>query len=292
LKINRFGQKKDLAATVKRQLIEALNRRDVATVSSLIVDWQKVVGTEKLTNLIVNQVMLECDSDTHRWFCRIFLGQAQYEQMQEKAQTNVFQILLNGGLEPGKDFSFGSDGRLLMSDRAKEILLSQVPEQRKFLFEAQLEPLASQDRIIAIEQQLGCTFFSNLTEIAIQQIQVLSNSQAAAYLGVLVAGLVSRHPQLEDADFPTRFILSTLQGLPEERAMLILNDPEENPQFDEPIVFQHLLAAMGDTEYHRITEEDGGISLEQLKKLDLVWRGEREISEIIAMMERWQAKNK
>ncbi|WP_445638387.1 DUF4351 domain-containing protein [Nostoc sp. DSM 114161] len=292
MKINRFGQKKDLAATVKRQLIEALNRRDVATVSSLIVDWQKVVGTEKLTNLIVNQVMLECDSDTHRWFCRIFLGQAQYEQMQEKAQTNVFQILLNGGLEPGKDFSFGSDGRLLMSDRAKEILLSQVPEQRKFLFEAQLEPLASQDRIIAIEQQLGCTFFSNLTEIAIQQIQVLSNSQAAAYLGVLVAGLVSRHPQLEDADFPTRFILSTLQGLPEERAMLILNDPEENPQFDEPIVFQHLLAAMGDTEYHRITEEDGGISLEQLKKLDLVWRGEREISEIIAMMERWQAKNK
>ncbi|BAY78479.1 hypothetical protein NIES25_49530 [Nostoc linckia NIES-25] len=292
MKINRFGQKKDLAATIKRQLLEALSRRDITAVSSLIVDWQKAVGTEKLTNLIVNQVMVECDSDTHRWFCRIFLGQVQYEQMQEKAQTNVFQILLNGGLEPGKDFSFGSDGRLLMSDRAKEILLSQVPEQRKFLFEAQLEPLASQDRIIAIEQQLGCTFFSNLTEIAIQQIQVLSNSQAAAYLGVLVAGLVSRHPQLQDADFPTRFILSTLQGLPEERAMLILNDPEENPQFDEPIVFQHLLAAMGDTEHHRITEEDGGISLEQLKKLDLVWRGDREISEIIAMMERWQTKNK
>ncbi|MFN6563826.1 MAG: hypothetical protein RMY28_029070 [Nostoc sp. ChiSLP01] len=292
MKINRFGQKKDLAATVKRQLLEALNRRDIATVSSLIVDWQKVVGTEKLTNLIVNQVMVECDSDTHRWFYRIFLGQAQYEQMQEKSQTNVFQILLNSGLEPGKDFSFGSDGRLLMSDGAKEILLSQVPEQRKFLFEAQLEPLVSQDRIIAIEQQLGCAFFSNLTEIAIQQIQVLSNSQAAAYLGVLVAGLVSRHPQLQDADFPTRFILSTLQGLSEERAMLILNDPEENPQFDESIVFQHLLAAMGDTEHHRIAEEDGGISLDQLKKLDLVWRGEREISEIIAMMERWQAKNK
>jgi hypothetical protein len=131
-----------------------------------------------------------------------------------------------------------------------------------------------------------------LTEIAIQHIPTLSNSQAAAYLGVLVAGLVSRHPQLQDADFPTRFILSTLQGLPEERAMLILNDPEENPQFDELIVFQHLLAAMGDTEHQRITEEDGGISLDQLKKLDLVWRGDREISEIIAMMERWHPKNR
>ncbi|MDZ8108810.1 MAG: hypothetical protein RM338_24745 [Nostoc sp. DedQUE12a] len=292
MKINRFGQKKDLAATIKCQLLESLSRRDIAAVSSLIVDWQKVVGTEKLTNLIVNRVMVECDSDSHRWFCRIFLGQAQYEQMQEKAQNNVFQILLSGGLEPGKDFSFGSDGRLLMSDRAKEILLCQVPQQRKFLFEAQLEPLLNEDRVIAIEQQLGCAFFSNLTEIAIQQIQVLSNSQAAAYLGVLVAGLVSRHPQLQDADFPTRFILSTLQGLPEERAMLILNDPEENPQFDEMILFQHLLAAMGDTEHYRIAEEDGGISLNQLKKLDLVWRGEREISEIIAMMERWHLKNR
>lgn len=292
MKINRFGQNKDKVATVKRQLLEALSRRDIAAVSRLIAHWQKVLGTEKLTNLIVNEVMVECDSDSHRWFCQIFLGQGQYEQMQEKAQTNVFQILLSGGLEPGKDFSFGSDGRLLMSDRAKEILLSQVPEQRKFLFAAQLEPLASEDGVIAIEQQLGCAFFSNLTEIAIQHIQTLSNSQAAAYLGVLVAGLVSRHPQLQDADFPTRFILSTLQGLPEERAMLILNDPEENPQFDELIVFQHLLAAMGDTEHQRITEEDGGISLDQLKKLDLVWRGDREISEIIAMMERWHPKNR
>jgi hypothetical protein len=292
LKINRFGQNKDKVVTVKRQLLEALSRRDIAAVSRLIAHWEKVLGTEKLTNLIVNEVMVECDSDSHRWFCQIFLGQGQYEQMQEKAQTNVFQILLSGGLEPGKDFSFGSDGRLLMSDRAKEILLSQVPEQRKFLFAAQLEPLASEDGVIAIEHQLGCAFFSNLTEIAIQHIQTLSNSQAAAYLGVLVAGLVSRHPQLQDADFPTRFILSTLQGLPEERAMLILNDPEENPQFDELIVFQHLLAAMGDTEHQRITEEDGGISLDQLKKLDLVWRGDREISEIIAMMERWHPKNR
>ncbi|MBX9253461.1 hypothetical protein H1Q63_05720 [Desmonostoc muscorum CCALA 125] len=292
MKINRFGQNKDRVATAKHQLLKALNRRDVAAVTSLIVDCQKVLGTEKLTNLIVNEVMVECDSNSHRWFCRIFLGQEQYEKMQDKAQTNVFQILLREGLEPGKDFSFGCDGRLIIGDRAKQILLCQVPQERQALFEARLEPLLVEDQVIAIEQQLGCAFFSNLTEIAIQQMQVLSNSQAAAYLGVLVAGLVSRHPQLQDADFPTRFLVSTLQGLPEERAMLILNDPEENPQFDELIIFQDLLAAMGDREYHRITDEDGGINLEQLKKLDLVWRGERKISELIAMIEKWHLKNK
>ncbi|MCF2148479.1 hypothetical protein IQ276_019015 [Desmonostoc muscorum LEGE 12446] len=292
MKINRFGQNKDRVATVKRQLLEAVSHRDIAAVSNLIVHWQKVLGAEKLTNLIANEVMLECDSDSHRWFCRIFFGQGQYEQMQEKAQSNVFQILLREGLEPGKDFSFGCDGRLIIGDRAKQILLCQVPQERQALFEARLEPLLVEDRVIAIEQQLGRAFFSNLTEIAIQQMQVFSNSQAAAYLGVLVAGLVSRYPQLQDADFPTRFIVSILQGLPEERAMLILNDPEENPQFDELIIFQDLLAAMGDTEYHQITDEDGGISLEQLKKLDLVWRGDREISEIIAMIEKCHPKNK
>ncbi|MDZ8187917.1 MAG: hypothetical protein RMX96_24090 [Nostoc sp. ChiSLP02] len=273
-------------------MLNALSRRDIDAISSLIVHWQRVVGAEKLTNLIVNEVMLECDSESHRWFCQIFLGQAQYEQMQGKAQTNVFQILLGEGLEPGKDFSFGSDGRLLVSDRAKQILQRHVPQERQALFAAQVEPLLVEDRIIAIEQQLGCAFFSNLTKIAIQQMQVLSNSQAAAYLGVLVAGLVSRHPELQDVDFPTRFIFTTLQELPQERAMLILNDPEENPQFDETIIFQHLLAAMEDTEYYRIADEDGGISLEQLKKLDLVWCGDRQISEIITMMEKWHPGNR
>ncbi|MEH1967181.1 hypothetical protein [Nostoc sp.] len=285
-------QKKDLPATAKCQLLKALNQRDTSGVKSLIVKWQPILGSEKLTNLIVNEVMLECDSDSHSWFCQIFLGQAQYQQMGEKAQSNVFQTLLGAGLEPGKDFSFGSDSRIIISDRAKQILLSQVPQEHRASFEAQLESSLVLDPVTTIEQQLGCAFFTNLTEIAIQQMQVLSNSQAAAYLGVLLAGLVSRHPQLKDVDFPTRFIFNILQELSDERAMLILNDPETNPQFDEIIIFGHLLAAMGDKEYHRIADEEGGISLEQLKKLDLVWCGERRLSEIVAMMEKWHPKNR
>ncbi|MGJ5632464.1 hypothetical protein [Nostoc sp. CALU 1950] len=292
MKINIFGQKKDLAATAKRQLLKALNQRDTSAVKNLITEWQTILGSEKLTNLIVNEVILECDSDSHSWFCQIFLGQAQYQQMGEKAQINVFQTLLGAGLEPGKDFSFGSDSRIIVSDRAKQILLCQVPQEHRVSFEAQLESLLALDPVTTIEQELGCAFFTNLTEIAIQQIQVLSNSQAAAYLGVLLAGLVSRHPQLKDADFPTRFIFNILQELSEERAMLILNDPETNPQFDEIIIFGHLLAAMGDKEYHRIADEESGISLEQLKKLDLVWCGERRLSEIVAMMEKWHPKNR
>ncbi|MBN3884019.1 MAG: hypothetical protein HWQ44_13855 [Nostoc sp. JL34] len=292
MKINIFRQKKDLAATAKRQLLKALNQRDTSAVKSLIGEWQPILGSDKLTNLIVNQVMLECDSDSHSWFCQIFLGQAQYQQMGEKAQSNVFQTLLGAGLEPGKDFSFGSDSRIIVNDRAKQILLSQVPQEHRASFEAQLESSLILDPVTTIEQQLGCAFFTNLTEIASQQMQVLNNSQAAAYLGVLLAGLVSRHPQLQDADFPTRFIFNILQELSQERAMLILNDPETNPQFDEMIIFGHLLAAMGDKEYHHIADEEGGISLEQLKKLDLVWCGERRLSEIVAMMEKWHPKNR
>lgn len=280
-----------MRATAKRQLLKALNCRDIAAIKSLIVEWQSILGSTKLTDLIVNEVMLECDSDSHSWFCQIFLGQAQYKQMEEKAQSNVFQILVSKGLKPGKDFSLGLDGMMIVGDRAKQILLTQVPQKHQASFEAQLETSLVSDPATTIEQQLGCAFFSNLTEIAIQQMQVLSNSQAAAYLGVLLAGLVSRHPQLQDVDFPTRFIANTLQELPQERAMLILNDPETNPQFDEIIIFGHLLAAMGDKEYYRIAEEDGGISLDQLKKLDLVWCGERRLSEMVAMMEKWHNNN-
>lgn len=287
MKINVFGRKKSLVATAKHKFLKALNYRDIAAINSLIVEWERILGSEKLTDLIVNEVIVECNSGSHSWFCQIFLGQAQYEQMAEEAQGNVFQILVSKGLEPGKDFSSGSDRSLIISDRAKQVLLTQVPQQHQAKFEAQLESSLVLDPVTAIEQQLGCAFFTNLTEIVIQEIELLSNSQAAAYLGVLLAGLVSRHPQLKDVDFPTKFIVNALQGLSQERAMTIFNDPETNPQFDEMIIFGHLLAAMGDKEYHRIADEEGGISLNQLKKLDLVWCGERRLSEMVAMMEKW-----
>ncbi|MEH2160262.1 MAG: hypothetical protein V7K38_04285 [Nostoc sp.] len=287
MKINVFGRRKGLVATAKRQLLKALNFRDIAAIHSLILELETILGAEKLTDLIVNELMVECDSDSHSWFCQIFLGQAQYEQMTEKAQSNVFKILVSKGLEPGKDFSSGRDRSLIISDRAKLVLITQVPQEHQAAFESQLESSLVLDPVTTIEQQLGCAFFTNLTEIAIQEMELLSNSQAAAYLGVLLAGLVSRHPELKDVDFPTKFIVNALQELSPERAMAILNDPERNPQFDETIIFGHLLAAMGDKEYHRIAEEEGGISLNQLKKLDLVWCGERRLSEIVAMMEKW-----
>ncbi|WP_392533749.1 hypothetical protein [Nostoc sp. C117] len=292
MKFNGFWRKKDRVTIAKRQLLKALIQRNLVAVNNLIVKWQTILGAAKLTDLIAKEVMVECDSDSHSWFCRTFLGQAQYEQMEGKAKTNIFQILLGQGLEPGKDFSFGSDGRILVSDRAKYILVDKVPQQHRASFATQLESFVILDPVSSIEYQLGCAFFSNLTEIAIQQIEILSDSQAAAYLGVLLAGLVSRHPQLRDADFPTRFLFNTLQGCSDKRAMRILNDPETNPQFDEMIIFGHLLAAMGDKQYQYIAEEEGGITLEQLKKLDLVWSGESRIAEIIAMMEQCKLKER
>lgn len=287
-----FGRNKNQAANdAKRQLLQALHRRDIVAVKSLIIQWQKILGLEKLTDLMFNKVMVECDADSHSWFWQIFLGQSKYEQMQEEAQQNVFQILINEGLEPGKDFSIGTDGDIIINNRAKETLHRQIQQERQVFFEVQLESIPVSNQVTAIEDRLGCAFFTNLTQIASEYIKMLSNSQAAAYLGVLLAGLVSRHPALKDADFPTRFIFSTLQGFPQKRAIAIINDEQTNPQFNERIIFQHLLAAMGDREYESITDEEGGISLEQLKKLDLVWCGEQPISEIIAMMEKWQTRN-
>ncbi|MFK0734511.1 MAG: hypothetical protein ACFKPT_16135 [Gloeotrichia echinulata GP01] len=291
MKIYGFGRNEDQAANAKRQLLKALYCRDIAAINTLIRRWQKIIGLQKLTDLICNQVLVECDSDSHSWFMQVFLGKSEYEQMQQLAQHNVFQTLVNQGLEPGRDFSIGYGGDIMINDLAKETLQRRLPEERQVFFQVQLESIPVSNQVTAIERMLGCPFFTNLTEIASQQIKLLSNSQAAAYLGVLLAGLVTRHPSLQDANFPTIFIFSSLQGLPQQRAIAILNDQEKNPQFDERIIFQHLLAALGDSKYESITDEDGGISLEHLKKLDLVWCGERPISEIIAMMEKWQLRN-
>ncbi|MBH8553594.1 hypothetical protein I8751_14685 [Nostocaceae cyanobacterium CENA357] len=285
MKLNVFRRNKNQTANAKRQLFEALRRRDGNAIKTLMTRWQKILGEEKLTEVIINEVIVECDSDSHCWFVQHFLGQSKYQQLQQQAQNNVFHILVNAGLEPGKDFSLGLNSEMIMSDRAQQILLNQLPQEHRALFEAQVQTSLVPDPMMAIEKQLGCAFFTNLIKIASQKVQSLTNSQAAAYLGVVLAGLVKRHPALQDMDFPTKFIFQSLQELSQERATAILNDEQTNPQFDEIIIFQDLLAAMGEPDFHRIAQEESTISLKQFKELDLVWCGERRISEIVAVME-------
>jgi hypothetical protein len=98
--------------------------------------------------------------------------------------------------------------------------------------------------------------------------------------------LVKRHPALQEVDFPTRFIFQVLQGLSPERATAIINDEETNPQFDETIICQDLLASLGERQSHSLTDKEGNMSVEQLKKLDLVWYGERRLAEIVAVIPR------
>ncbi|WP_017654706.1 hypothetical protein [Fortiea contorta] len=286
MKINEFGQQKEPSVTAKRQLLKALQRRNASAIQTLIVHWQKILGTEQLVNLIVREVMIECDSQSHSWFIQTFLEKGRYVELEQQAQNHVWQMLVNAGLELGKDFSFGQNHEMMVSDRTQEILLHHLPENRQTFFTAQIETSIVPDPIIVIEQHLGCPFFTTLTEIASQKMRVLQNAQAAAYLGVMIAGLVQRYPELQDADFPTKFIFSALAGLPEARAMAILNDEQTAPTFNELIIFQDLLLALNDPEAHRVTAEDGGISLNQLKKLDLVWCGQQRIAEIIAVVER------
>ncbi|WGV27164.1 hypothetical protein [Halotia branconii] len=284
MKFNVFRGNKNQAANAKRQLFEALHRRDITAINNLIERWQEILGGEKLTEVIINEVIVECDADSHCWLMQHFLGESKYQQLQQQAQNNVFHIFVNAGLEPGKDFSFGLDDEMIISDRAQQILLNQLPPEHRALFEAQVQTSSVLDPMMAIEQQLGCAFFTNLIKIASQKVQSLTNYQAAAYLGVVLAGLVKRHPALQDVDFPTKFIFQSLQGLSQERATAILNDEQTNPQFDEIVIFQDLLAAMGEFNSYRIAEAES-ISLKQLKELDLVWCGEHRISEIVAVMQ-------
>lgn len=271
---------------VKRLLLKAIQRRNIADIQTLIAQWQKILGVDKLTDVIVNEVIVECDADSHSWFLQTFLGQSQYEQMQAQALNHLVDLLINTGLELGKDFSVGRDSEMIISDRTQEILLHQVPENHQASLASQIQSSPLPNLVIVIEQQLGCPFFTNLTKIAAQKVRLLSNSQAAAYLGVMVAGLVQRYPLLPEVDFPTQFILGALAGLPPARLTAILNDRQTQPTFNELWIFQDLLTALGDTQAHRVTAEDGGLSLEQLKKLDLVWSGDRRLAEMIAMLER------
>ncbi|MBL1177618.1 hypothetical protein [Pantanalinema sp. GBBB05] len=273
----------------KRQLVKVICRRDYFAMQSLIQKFKPRIGAERLANMLTQEVLPECDSESFEWFYRSTIGDEKYETMIDMAMNILTQDLATKGCELGKDISgMEVDGKhgIMLSDRAKKALLDSVsPRRRKHMKDLLKEGEklhSSPDPVQAIEDMLGVPFFDNLLEVARKRLETLTPPQAVSYAMQICCGIEARHPELEN--FSKWFLANTVYQMPEDfqKAFWGLGEgqTEACPQY-----LRDLLTAAGGEQYTDESDGECWISRDGILLLDKLVLGENRYADIVVALD-------
>ena len=254
--------KSELRTTMKR----CFEKRDTEQLKRTIQKASELLGRGEVERMIVDEVLPDLSRKEQEWWISQLPDQTQSE-MGDQVREAVFSILTEEGFEVGKDFSVGPERGLMISDRARDFLLSQMPEEERAELERELFKL-SQNPYQLIEEQLGVPFFDNLKKTATARLQGLDDAMAIGYLANITEGIVKRHPEL--TDFGGWFISNVVDCHRLQRLLATdVGDWGDVSFFMADII----TAAGGENE---IKEDDGQrlMSREGLKLLASVWDGD------------------
>ena len=271
-----------MAKKVKlRKLIQkAIRNQDLSKLQTLIDQFTQTFG-EKETDEFINDVLDNASFEDQQWLMKQ-LPQERQDEMRDMVRNFFFENLQEGGFEFGKDFSLAPEGGFLLSDKAQEFLLNQVPEEHRESMKGEMYSL-SQNPYELIEQQLGVPFFDNLVKRAKARLQVLDDEQTIIYLLAIVSGIEKCHPELTDFG---NWFFSNVVSKKRYSKMLSVVDPEKKINMGF-LTCDLICAAGGEKEILELNEGEGeGISLSGLKLLAKVWEGEKvSVKDLIAQLE-------
>ncbi|MBL1176924.1 hypothetical protein [Pantanalinema sp. GBBB05] len=283
-----FGKQPNFE-TEKRQLVKVICRRDYFAMQSLVQKFKPRIGSERLANMLTQEVLPECDSESFEWFYRSTIGDEKYEIMIEMAMSILTQDLATKGCELGKDLSgIEVDGKhnIMLSDKAKQTLLDSVePRHRKRMKNmlAEGEKLHSNpDPAQAIEDMLGVPFFDNLLNAARKRLEVLPVSKAASYVMQITCGFEAKHPEVED--FGKWFIANTVYSMPEsyQKAFWEMEDGTLEPCSEW---VEDLIIAAGGEQYVSHMDGQTCISRGGILLLDKLTLGKNRGADLVAALD-------
>lgn len=294
-----FG-KDDRASNIEsaiRQIVKAVDRKDIASVTALVQRWTRVLGSETMVDLMTNQVLEQIEEPL--WFLRQVCPK---EDFVEQSYLAIAQILVQKGMVPGKDFSIHKNKGLWLSDAAKEVMIQSTPVEhrhkiiKEFEKESNKVSLNDQSFIKAMHDRLGIDFYFRLPDIARERVNSMENNHAiAAYCVYLVSGLATRNPEINNHNYPSWLIGYMLQDLHSNRRELVLAIASNNEsKLDSPWHFDDIFKALG-REIHQIevdSKMESFLSKDDMKVLDLVWVGEKRVSDFVAAFDAWERKQK
>lgn len=185
-----------------------------------------------------------------------------------EAAINLFQLLVQAGAVPGRDFSCDKANQgFRLSERGLQLLTEAYPEVdwHDILLPADQTPIADQ-----LQQLLGVSFVEQLLAFMQGRLKDLPDSQAAWYLRQIVIGVEER---TELALLPLLQERLDLAG--QARLEWLLRLPDEAIETCEDWIHDVILAAGGSAEDFEVSDQcEVWLTESGFERLSLVWQGQ------------------
>ena len=260
---------------LRSELKSAIRSKDLNQVTALIDKSCKLISREEFDKLL-DDVLINLSWEDHQWWMSQLPDNVQSE-MSDRATNVVFSMLTEAGFQFGSDFSVGPEGGFMISDRAREFILSQVPESERESFNQHFVTI-TQDPYQMIEERLGIPFFENLKNIAAARVRDLDDATAIGYIANITEGITKRHPNLED--FRPWFLSNVLDY--DRLNRLIATEATDCG--DVSFFLGDIVTAAGGADEVKEEGDQQLVSTKGLKLLSHLWEGEgeRSIRDLIA----------
>ncbi len=281
VKMAGFGFQKE-----KRLITLVISSQNQKAYQELIGKLCLKLGTDRTIDLVMNEVLPTLPPTDFKWCYKTMLGQKGYERMTQEAMKTIYQMLIDKGYTPGKDFSFHPQGGIILNENASEALLADVPEEFRANVCTNLESTTFPSALETLEQHLGVPFLERLLQRVSERLPTYTDTQAAAYLAVMASGFEDR-TQIEL--FP--ILLNHVAEVHPERIQGIMEVMEKPDELDSSkpthkVMLDLICAAGGEDELtphpdYPDNPDEGLITRRGIEIFAKVWHGERSVYELI-----------
>lgn len=281
-----------------KRLIHTLDRIEAGESNGLLLRWmdrqRQRMGEQAFGDWYVNRAQHDLNAETFFRYNDVLLATMPPEihsEVTDKAMSTVYQMLMDEGLQPGVDFS-RHDGGVVISDKAAQVLQDMVGSEAWEQLGPHLQSMTS-DPWEALEDRLGVPFRANL----LHRLGELARSEyppGAIACWISIVSACVGHQVTSDDEDPQLFglLLKRLKDRHKQRFQQVMGcfeteevwDPEQLMDVEVYPMVDVLRAAGATEENGELLDapEGGAISRSGMKRLSLVWRGDRPVGELIA----------
>ncbi|NEQ32163.1 MAG: hypothetical protein F6K04_14365 [Leptolyngbya sp. SIO4C5] len=195
-----------------------------------------------------------------------------------KAEFELFQLMVDAGAVPGRDFAFDEENQAYwLSDRCYELLLNNYPGHDWEQAFDDVESGSAAEAIALLNQHLGVDFVERITRYVCDRLKFLPNDQAAWYLQQVVYGVEQR------TGIPLYDCLKeSLDLSAQARTEWLLREQEQLTPCSEWMADLILAAGGSLQDFELIQGEEALLSERGIRLLAAVWMGDCDLYAEIA----------
>lgn len=177
-------------AQEKQAIAQAIQQRNVQQAEQLLSGLEQRTSTPEVTGLLI-EVLSSLSPEDVAWVTENLIPEDVYAEIDEQVMMMLYQMLVQKGFQPGRDFSISAGG-IVLSPAAHDAILPDIPPDYRDVFSSEIVTIQTESPVQILEQELGIPFVDNLLNRIDQRLPTLRDLEAAMYLYQLCTGVEKR----------------------------------------------------------------------------------------------------